>query len=156
MRILNKKELRELILCKGIEKHVHFLFSEDMKNINWSFPFQKYILKIDTDYFKKDCNNLKEINSRITEVFKEIELKMTKIAEKSIIDRLATNDNVEIVDKSSPYYGKTGIIVDIKSIPIEMINFKGKQLSSKEETFIIVKMDGIVEKFRTDQIKKMD
>lgn len=70
--------------------------------------------------------------------------------------RLATNDYVEIIDKSSPHYSKTGIIVDIKHVPVTMINPAGKPLSSHAEICITVTIEGIDEKFKKDQIKKID
>jgi hypothetical protein len=70
--------------------------------------------------------------------------------------RLATGNEVEIVDRSSPHYGKKGIISDIKHIPVTMIDYASKPLSTHEEITFIVKLDDINLEFNKNQIKKVD
>ncbi len=43
--------------------------------------------------------------------------------------RQATGDKVEIIDRASPYFGKTGKLIKIRSVPTEMINSKSKTIS---------------------------
>ena len=70
--------------------------------------------------------------------------------------RIATGDQVEIIDSSSPDYGKKGMVTDIKSIPVTMIDLASKPLTRSEEFVLTVKIGGVDKQFKTKQIKKVD
>ncbi len=55
--------------------------------------------------------------------------------------RLATGDKVEIIDRNSPYFGKTGKLIEPRLVPTIMINSNSKPISSKEEYHCKVKLE---------------
>lgn len=55
--------------------------------------------------------------------------------------RLAKGDKVEIIDRNSPYFGKTGELIEIQPAPTEMINSSSKVISSKVEYYCKVKLE---------------
>jgi hypothetical protein len=56
--------------------------------------------------------------------------------------RLATHDKVEIVDKSSRRFGKTGELIAGATIHTTMISFGSKPVGSKETVYCLVKLEG--------------
>lgn len=72
-------------------------------------------------------------------------------------ERWATNDRVEIIDKDSPYFGKTGTLIEIRPVPTEMINRSSKTISSKIEYRYVVKLDDTetIEVFALRQLRQI-
>lgn len=60
--------------------------------------------------------------------------------------RMATGDKVEIIDRESPYFGKTGTLIEPTSVPVRM----------KLEYHWLVKLDGTetTEVFAPNQFRK--
>ena len=71
--------------------------------------------------------------------------------------RLATGNKVKIIDGTSPYFGKTGTLIEIRSVPTEMINHSSKTISSKIEYRYVVKLDDTetIEVFALMQLRKI-
>ncbi len=55
--------------------------------------------------------------------------------------RIHTSDKFEVIDRKSPYFGKTVIFIEPRPQHIEMINRSGKAISSKEEYHYIFKLE---------------
>lgn len=70
--------------------------------------------------------------------------------------RLATGNKVEIIDRNSPYFGKTGELIEIRTVPIKMINRSSTVISSKEEYYFKVKLEDTETpvEFTLSQLKK--
>ena len=68
-------------------------------------------------------------------------------------NRLATSNKVEIIDRTSQHFGKTGKVIDTRLVPIEILN---KPTSSKVECYVIVELDDTetTETFTLSQLKK--
>ncbi len=66
---------------------------------------------------------------------------------------MSTDDRVEIIDSKSPYIGKTGTVVNVKTIPMSLFS-KG---IPKMQTRLLVKLDntGDKETFILRQVKKV-
>ena len=62
--------------------------------------------------------------------------------------RLATNNKVEIIDRTSPYFGKTGTLKEPRRVPVRM----------KLEYHWLVELDGTdtMEVFAPEQLEKID
>ena len=62
--------------------------------------------------------------------------------------RLATGNKVEIIDRTSPYFGKTGTLIEPRRVPVRM----------KLEYHWLVKLDGTdtMEVFAPEQLEKID
>ena len=60
--------------------------------------------------------------------------------------RLATGNKVEIIDRTSPYFGKTGTLIEPRRVPVRM----------KLKYHWLVKLDGTdtMEIFAPEQLKK--
>ena len=68
--------------------------------------------------------------------------------------RIHKGDKVEIIDSESPYFGKTGTVMEAASVPEQMINRSSKVISSREIIRVVVKLDdtGTTEIFNSKQL----
>ena len=55
--------------------------------------------------------------------------------------RIATNDKVKIIDSTSPYFGKTGIVIAPIAIPTEIIKGNSIPRGSYTSLFFKVKLE---------------
>lgn len=62
--------------------------------------------------------------------------------------RLATGNKVKIIDRTSPYFGKTGTLIEPRAVPVRL----------KLEYHWLVKLDGTetTELFAPQQLEKID
>jgi len=70
--------------------------------------------------------------------------------------RLAKGNRVEIIDRTSPYFGKTGKLIEPITVHTEMINRSSKVISSKKEYYWKVKLDDTetTVEFTSSQLRK--
>ena len=70
--------------------------------------------------------------------------------------RLATGNKVEIIDRNSPYFSKTGEVIEIRTVPIEMINRSSQVISSRKEYYFRVMLEDTetTVEFTLSQLKK--
>ena len=73
------------------------------------------------------------------------------------LSRLATGDKVEIIDRGSPDFRKTGKVIKCVCKPLTMINSGGKSISSGVLTLCEVKLEdtGTIGEFTVDQLRKI-
>ena len=62
--------------------------------------------------------------------------------------RLATGNKIKIIDGTSPYFGKTGTLIETRRVPVRM----------RIEHHCLVKLDGTdtTEVFAPEQLEKID
>jgi len=72
--------------------------------------------------------------------------------------RLAMGNKVKVVDRNSPYFGKVGELIEIRTKHVEMINRSSKVVNSGVESYFVVKLEDteITETFTFEQLEKID
>ena len=72
-------------------------------------------------------------------------------------NRVHTGDKFEVIDRESPYFGKTVIFIKQNTQHIDMLNPSGKTIGKKKEVHNLFKLEGMEDiiEFTANQLRKI-